>query len=275
MEEWNIGKQPNLPTFHYSIVFRLPCYLILGLLLLNGCRTLNPSVMLKTKKDFKYAAFPPVPVKEYKLAPNDEFSFRVYSNDGFKLIDISALSPEAAGRATIQNSGLLLKIDFDGTTKLPLLGRTSLQGMTVREAETFLEEKYAAFYNKPYILLEVTNRRVIVFPGNEGAARVINLENENTTLIEALAAAGGIAQTGKAFKVKLIRGNLKNPEVYLIDLSTIDGIKQADLVLQANDIIYIEPQLRVGRDVMAEIMPYLTFITTVIIFVEFVYRSTP
>ena len=43
------------------------------------------------------------------------------------------------------------------------------------------------------------------------------LENNNTTLLEALAIAGGIS-TGKAKRIKLIRGDLKDPKVYLIDL---------------------------------------------------------
>ncbi|MEX0636757.1 MAG: hypothetical protein WD135_08310, partial [Ferruginibacter sp.] len=128
------------------------------------------------------------------------------------------------------------------------------------------------FYNKPFVLLEVTNRRVIIFPGSEGAAKVVSLEYDNTTFMEGLAAAGGISKDGKAYKVKLIRGDLKKPDVYLIDLSTIEGVKQADLVLQANDIIYVETKLRIGRDVMNNILPYLTFITTTILFIELFTR---
>lgn len=45
------------------------------------------------------------------------------------------------------------------------------------------------------------------------------------------------------------------------------------MVLQANDIIYVEPQLRIGKDIMADILPYLTFITTVIIFVDVISRK--
>ena len=231
--------------------------------------------MLKTGQDYKYATFPATQKTEYQVAPNDELNFNIYSNDGFKLIDISA----AAGTETssrLNRTGLNYKIEFDGTIKLPLLGRTKLEGLTVRQAETLLEEKYASFYNKPYVQLEVTNRRVIIFPGSgDGAAKVIHLANENTTLIEALASAGGIAHFGKAYRVKLIRGDLKNPSVYLIDLSTIDGIKDANLILQANDIIYIEPQLRVGKDIISEILPYLSFITTIIVFIEFINRRTP
>lgn len=252
---------------HFFVLF------IITALVLNGCRSLNPSVMLKTGKNYKYASFPETQKEEYQLAPNDLLNFSIYSNDGFKMIDVSTMG-STTGSISNNRMSLLFKIEFDGTIKLPLLGRVKLQGLTLREAESLLEEKYSAYYNKPYILLDVTNRRVIVFPGNgDGAARVITLQNGNTTLMEALANAGGIAGSGKAYKVKLIRGDLKNPQVYLIDLSTIEGIKNANMVLQANDIIYVEPQLRIGKDIMADILPYLTFITTVIIFVDVISRK--
>ena len=257
-------------------IFPISYIIILGALLFSGCRSLNPSVMLRTGRDFKYSVFPPLQPVQYGIAPNDELSFRILSNDGFKLIDVTTIEPSNNASYNNTGGGLQYKVEFDGTVKLPVIGRTMLKGMTVREAESFLEEKYSAFYNKPYVLLEVTNRRVTIFPGSEGTAKVVLLENENTTLMEGLAAAGGISESGKAYNVKLIRGNLKNPEVYLIDLSTIEGVKKADLVLQANDIIYIEPQLRIGRDVISEILPYLTFITTTIIFIEFISsRRTP
>jgi polysaccharide export outer membrane protein len=81
----------------------------------------------------------------------------------------------------------------------------------------------------------------MVFTGTGGRGTVVNLKNENTTLIEALATAGGVTETGKAYKVKLIRGDTRNPQIMLIDLSTVEGLKQSNLLLQANDIIYVEP----------------------------------
>lgn len=247
---------------------------VLITLFLPGCRSLNPSVMLKTGKDFNYSVFPPVQPVEYKISQNDIVSFSIFANDGFQLIDVTTLYGEKGGnqQRIVTNNALQYKVEFDGGVKLPLLGRVTLKGMTIREAEVFLEEKYSSFYNKPFVLLEVTNRRVIIFPGSEGAAKVVSLEYDNTTLMEGLAAAGGISKDGKAYKVKLIRGDLKKPDVYLIDLSTIEGVKQADLVLQANDIIYVETKLRIGRDVMNNILPYLTFITTTILFIELFTR---
>ena len=116
-------------------------------------------------------------------------------------------------------------------------------------------------------MLNVLNRRVIVFPGSGGKANVINLQNNNTTLLEALALSGGIANTGKAKRIKLIRGNPKDPEVYLIDLSTIEGMKQGDMVLQANDIIYVEPVLKISQTLLAEMSPYIMILTNILLII--------
>ena len=105
------------------------------------------------------------------------------------------------------------------------------------------------------MLVKVLNRRVLVFPGEGGAGKVVTLTNDNTTLIEALALAGGISQYGIAKRIKLIRGDSRNPQVSIIDLSTIDGMKASNLLLQANDIIYVEPRKRVSQGVLAEIAP--------------------
>ncbi len=250
--------------------------MIFSAILFQGCRSLNPSVMLKTGKDYRFDTFPKVQAIEYKMAPNDLLSLQLFSNDGSRIFDATTISEGGASRQGFMqaSTGIQYKIEFDGTVKMPLLGHVALQGMTVREAELFLEQKFSSFYNKPFVLLEVVNRKVTIFPGNEGAAKVVALRNENTTLLEALAEAGGIAYSGKAYRIKLIRGDLKDPQIYLIDLSTIEGMKEANLLLQANDIIYVEPTIRIANEIMGSIMPYLTFVTTIILFVEFFSKRT-
>ena len=80
-------------------------------------------------------------------------------------------------------------------------------------------------------------------------------------MIEALADAGGITPTGKAYKIKLIRGDTRNPQVMLIDLSTVEGLKQSNLLLQANDIIYVEPVPRISQGILAELTPIIGLIS--------------
>ena len=55
-------------------------------LFFTGCAWLNPSVMLKTDKDYQYSKNPDsAKVSDYKISQNDILEFSMYSNDGFKL----------------------------------------------------------------------------------------------------------------------------------------------------------------------------------------------
>ncbi|MBK7182985.1 MAG: polysaccharide biosynthesis/export family protein [Bacteroidetes bacterium] len=237
-------------------------------LLFSSCGWLNSSIMLKTGKDYKYSKAPDTTKNaDYIISANDVIEFRIFSNDGFKLIDLTSLNQ--MNRDYQMNNRMDFLVEFDGNVKLPILGRTKLLGLTVREAELMLEEKYASYYVKPFVLMSVQNKRVIVFPGNAGDAKVIPLLNNNTSLIEALALAGGISDDGKAHKVKLIRRINDKDEVYLIDLSKIEGIKQANLVLQANDIIYVEPRKKIGSKVLAEIAPIVSLLTSSLIIITY------
>ena len=240
-------------------------------LLLAGCNY-NASIMLRTDDDYPYDSIPKDATVEYKIAPNDVLDFSLYSNDGFKLIDLTTISPGTNNANVSLRTKMAYLVEHDGHVKLPILGRIKLSGLTLREAELLLEEKYSADYVKPFVLLDISNRRVIVFPGADGAARVIPLGNNNTTLLEGLALAGGISENGKARKIKLIRGSIeaKKREVYLIDLSTMDGLQYVDMVLQANDIIYVEPKMGIARELVRDISTALGLLSSSFI----IYRLT-
>ncbi len=245
-------------------------YLFGLMIFLSSCGWINPSIMLKTGKGYKYAQNPDsTKALDYRISPNDILEFSMYSNDGFKLVDLTSLNSANMGYRFESNIQYL--IESDGNAKLPVLGKTKLSGFTIREAETLLEEKYASFYVRPYVIMSVTNKRVIVFPGSAGDAKVIPLVNNNTTLIEALALAGGIADDGKAKMVKLIRQRGDKHDVYLIDLSTIAGIQQGTMVLQANDIIYVEPRRKYASRFVQEIAPIISILTSA--FVLFTYTK--
>ena len=159
------------------------------LLLISSCKILTPSQMLRTGPGYKYTEFTASDsVQEYKIAVNDELSLRLATNNGEKIID-----PVNTTTTINAEANVTFTVDFDGTIRVPILGRVKLVGLTIREAEALLEESYKKYYNDPYVQLKVINNRVILFPGGEGGtASVLILKNTNTTLFEALASAGGI-----------------------------------------------------------------------------------
>jgi polysaccharide biosynthesis/export protein len=240
-----------------------------------GCqRSINPSIMFKAPGDYPYNEQQTLTNIEYKIAPNDIVGLSVYTNDGFKLIDLTASASSVTGTtAGVSSVATKYTVDIDGFVNLPIIKRVKLKDMTIREAEKMLEDQYATYYNKPYVVVTVLNRRVLVFPGSGGTGKVVNLENENTSLIEALALAGGIAETGKAFKIKLIRGDTRNPQVTLVDLSTIEGLKRSNMLLQANDIIYVEPVPRISQGILAQITPIVGILTSFLLIYDIVNRA--
>jgi polysaccharide export outer membrane protein len=244
------------------------------LISIAGCK-LNPSIMFKTPKDYPFKVDQTIGNVEYQIAPNDILGLNVFTNDGFKLIDLttnvsSLTSGGSSTSSSVNESATRYTVDVDGFVKLPIIGKFKIRDLTVREAEQQLEEKYAVFYNKPFVMLEVVNRRVMVFPGTGGSGTVVTLVNENTTLIEALALAGGITETGRAAKIKLIRGDTRNPQIHLIDLATIEGMKKSNMLLQANDIIYVEPVKKTSSRIFAELVPIVGILTSLLLIYEIV-----
>jgi polysaccharide export outer membrane protein len=240
--------------------------LIFPILILSSCKIFKSNLMLKTPRNYNYDQLVDSLARiDYKIAPNDAIFYKVFTNDGFKLIDLASAS------TTFRNDVDVI-VESDGMIKMPLIGRLFVAGMTIIEAEKLMEEKYAEFYVNPYVTLRVSNKRVIVFPGNTGTAKVVSLMNNNTTVIEVIASAGGIPEDGKAYKAKLIRytkNPKEKPQVYLLDLSRIEGIKVGSSIVQANDIIYIEPRYRPLKTFTTEVAPVVSIITSLFIIYQF------
>jgi polysaccharide export outer membrane protein len=236
-----------------------------AMLAMSSCKVLYPNVLLTTDQNYKFDTLVLDSTKfstEYRLAPNDIIEFRLFANDGFKMIDLIASGGSTQNNQMVRQ-GFEYYLDARGQVKLPILGMVTLDSMTIREAEAYLETRYATYYVKPFVILRVVNRRVIVFPGEAGNAKVVGLSNNNTTVIEAIALAGGISQNGKAHKIRLIRQTTDpaNPKVYKIDLSKMDYIAQGNIVVQSNDIIYIEPKKRYAARTLQEVSPFLSLLS--------------
>ncbi len=235
--------------------------LIIVVGLFTGC-TVNSHVMLKTKSNYVFDEIDHTNNPEYKIATNDIIDFRLFTNDGFEVIDM--VSQQNNSNRVLMNSANIIQYNIrkDSLVELPIIGEVNLVGKTIIESEKILELMYANFYVDPFINLRVNSRRVVIFPGTGSTAKVVPLKFNNTTLIEALASVGGISNNGRAKKIKLIRNTEKKQEVYLIDLSTINGLNDASIILQSNDIIYVQPNPNYAREILSDITPILGIIST-------------
>lgn len=229
---------------------------------LSSCKVLFPNMMFR-QKDYQFFELAQKRVDEYVIEPGDQFTLQLYARDGFRLIDI--VEQNQGGSSSNANfsggtTAMTYLVDHEGFVKLPIIGEYFVKGYTETQLENILADKYSSLYVDPYVVVKVINRRVFVFKGSSSS--VIALNEAPTTILEVIARSGGIPDDYKAFNIKVIRGDLKNPEVILIDLSTLDGMRKSNLLIQSNDIVYIERRVNVATAILRDIAPYLSFVTT-------------
>ena len=245
--------------------------IFLGISIVLSSCGVNSHVMFKSNDDDVIVDNIPIsPSDAYRLAPDDKFSFLLYVEGGKRIIDIgSGINTGESGSQQLQsNKQIEYLVRNDGKVNLPILGLVDIAGLTIIESQEKLSELYSANYIDPFIQIEVTNRRVIVFPGSGGDAKVVPITNNNTTLMEAIALAGGITERGKAKKIKVMRQTKEGREVYQIDLSTLAGLKYADMIVQSNDYIYVEPSKQLTREVLKEATPIISLISSAIVIIS-------
>lgn len=241
-------------------------YLFLIFLALSSC-SLRQHVMFRTDTS-RIPAGLAISVnqaeKNYIIQKNDYLEVSLFSNKGERLINLNI---ENAGTGTTQNAVQQAQparflVQDNGFVKLPMVGMVRLEGLTLYKADSLLENAFTAFYEAPYVNTRFANKRVVVL--TQGRGQVIPLTNENMNLIEVLALIGGIDENSSVRNIRLIRGDLNNPQVHIINLSTIEGMQQADLRIQPNDIVYVEPARRIFRETLAEITPVFSLLTSVL-----------
>ncbi len=245
----------------HSIIY---CLGFLVILLAQSCGV-NSNLMFKeAKSDVNYDSIPLNPTEEYRISADDKISFTLTTNNGTAILEsMSGVSDKNGVQSNIE-----YVVRSNGTVELPLIGKLNIEGLTVEECEDTLTSLYSTEYKEPFVQVKVTNQRVIVFPGNGSDAKVIPLLNSNTTLMEALAQAGGITERGKANTIKLMRKVDGKRQVYGIDLSTMEGLAYVDMIVQANDYIYVEPTPELGKQVANNVVPIITIISSTIFIIS-------
>ena len=238
----------------------------------------------------------------YRIHANDILSVQVFTNKGERLIDpngelqFGSPSQMAAPAAITSGStggrnvgrgagptstpgGTQFVVQADGTVRLPLVNRVDLLGLTLIQADSVLQLRYNEYYKESFVKTAVANNRVIILGAPGG--QVIPLTNDNMNLLEVLALAGGVdgggssgsssggavniaRYGGRINNIRIIRGDLKNPQVQFIDLTTLEGMRRGNLQVEPNDIIYIEPIRRPFLDVLADAAPIFGLTSTLL-----------
>ncbi len=231
---------------------------------MTSCKVYKQDIMFRVDEATKLATAVQTAERNYVIQTDDILRVDVFTNDGERIIDPNFELQQ--GNINPQN---LLRftylVQLDGMVKIPVVGKVKLEGLTIDAAETVLEGLFEEYYKGSFVKLGFENKRVIVLGATGG--QLVALRNQNMSLLEVLALAGGIDYGSRAQNIRILRGNLADPQVFEINLNTVEGMKQTIIPIEPGDVIYVEPWRRPIFEALRDVTPILSATTSLIAFV--------
>lgn len=230
-------------------------------LILSGCGAYRQSNMFQLDGATELSNY--AESREYIIQENDYITVAVFSGKGESLVDPDNLL-QTVGEGSQNQSNQETQFEYrvyNGNVDLPMLGPVSIVGATLAEVDSILEYEYNRFYDSTFVRTELTSRRFIVI--GPAGGEVIPIPYEGINLVEGLAMSQQLQGDFVAGSIRLIRGDLKSPDVFLVDLSTVEGMKQSIVPLEAGDIIYVEPVTRVWLEGAREVTPFVSILLNI------------
>lgn len=157
----------------------------------------------------------------YRIAPLDTLTVKV-----FKM-------PELSGD---------YEVDLAGQIALPLVGSVDAVELTTSELDTVLTQKFGVKYlENPDISVGVksSTRRNVTIDGAVKSSGSFPI-NGPTTLLQAVALAGGVAEDGNARRVAIFRTIGGTRQAAAFDLADIRRGKSPDPMVYPGDIIVVD-----------------------------------
>lgn len=200
---------------------------------------------------------------EYKITPHDRVAIIVYQHPEFST---SSLINRA------QDKGLL--INSNGDIRLPLIKSIHIAGLTQTQATEKIENAFMRYIKSPDIYLEVLNKKAYVV-GEVNRPGEIELSNERLTLLQIISKAGDLKNTADKTAIMILKSGGKKIKSQLVDLTDINSLKMANLMIEPNDIIYVLPnKMKVFNTKVDEVDPIFRLIGHVLSpFVSIKYLS--
>jgi len=234
------------------------------LIFLSSCSSYKQNIMFKLPEDYSSSESFRKTTTTYVIQPFDMLELRVYANAGETIVDPLEGSENEMRE---ERSQLQYMVEADGSVNFPLISKFAAVGLTLRQAEQLLEKEYSTFYKQPFVKLTYGNKRAVVLGSPVG--EVIPLPNENTRLTEVLALAKSVDNDAKAHNIRVLRGD----QVFVADLSTFEGYQKSNIIIEPNDIIYVEPVRKPFQESIRESVPFITVLSSLATLVFIITRS--
>lgn len=187
--------------------------------------------------------------KPYRVQINDILSIRVKALDKgltaiFNPVETGGLNAQQ-GQSGLYFNGFT--VDLHGNIKFPILGDINVLGFTLEEIETTVKNELLKQYFKDTAELFVTVKLAglkYTVVGEVNGTGVHTLYQDRVNIIEALAEAGDVRNTGNRRDILIVRQYPQGQKIHHIDLTDLAAMQSPYYYIQPNDIIMVKPLKR-------------------------------
>lgn len=150
-------------------------------------------------------------------------------------------------------------VDKNGEIDFPVLGKINVAGTTLVELKEEIERqlKEKPYINDPLVYVEFVNFQITML--GQMANGVYTFQSGNVTILEALAQAGGVSNSGVIKELWVVREVGGERKLYTVDLRSRSLYDSPVYYLQQNDLIYAKPKKNMVDADMSNIMSLLSF----------------
>jgi polysaccharide biosynthesis/export protein len=219
-------------------VLYMPVFIFIAVLFLfSSCKVTQQSVYFKTlQKDTTLKNF-----------VTNDFELKIIKGDRLS-INVSSMSPTedaffnavTATGAVVGNATSIggYSVQQDGTVLLHRLGTYKVEGFTRRELSKKIETNLLPFMKDPIVQVNFLNHKITLL-GELAKPQVLNLPEEQISIIDALVLSGDVTPNAKRNNITIIRENGNEKQVKHINLEDHSIFSSPWYYVKPNDIILV------------------------------------
>lgn len=185
--------------------------------------------------------------KHYRLQVNDIIDVQVRSmnNEANELFNGQSAQGAQQMQVGAQGGGDIYymtgySVNDSGYVELPVVGGVLVEGLTIPEAKTAIEEKVEEFYSKYYLKVQLGGIRYAALGEFNSPGKYVVLQNQ-LTIFEAISNAGDMNMVASRKDITLIRQYPDGTRIHKLNLLDQSIINSPFYFIQPNDVIYAEP----------------------------------
>lgn len=222
-----------------------------------------------TSKQVQYLSDMPiegVPLNETLeavICPYDELRIYVMSNAGEE--ELVKPFNVLGSMGQNQNYSMGYLVDVNGDIQFPVLGNLHVAGLTRLQLQDSISSHLErnGHLSNPSVMVRFLNFKVFFLSSNGG--KVITVNNERCTFLEALAMSGGLDYYTRRDRIGVMREVDGKRVIHYLDPRSTNVFEDEFFLLQQNDIIFTEQTgFRLFRETYSNWSLLLSAITSVV-----------